>query len=122
MWTDRQLVWIELSELFLDTESTDATRAHVARNLAQSPFTEAELDEIFHHEVCPVCTGNLLSVAGVWSGFKEDHLVDRIEHYLTRRRFRLPRALRLGHYLLREEWAQIRNLTAALRAQAHDPL
>jgi hypothetical protein len=64
----RRPVWQALSSLFLDTD-TSLDRAWRARLLAESPYTMEQLQLILSDEVCPVCAFNLLSVAGVWSGF-----------------------------------------------------
>ena len=73
----RRLVWVAMSELFLDTD-VRLWYAATARVLADSPFSIDELAVIFKNEVAPVVGWNLLSVVGVWDGFDEDWLVSRI--------------------------------------------
>ena len=75
---NRRPVWEALSELLLDTEASSDVRAGLARTLAQSPYSVAELRAILFDEVYPVCIANLLSVAGVWTRFDPDWLQDRV--------------------------------------------
>lgn len=64
--TRRRAAWEALSELFLDTEPDPAV---IARQLLGTEFNPAELDIMLRGDVAPVLGGNLLSGAGVWSGF-----------------------------------------------------
>jgi hypothetical protein len=73
----RKAVWIALSDLFLDTDVSLAY-GYIGRVCADSAFTLDELKEILMDEVAPVCSRNLLSVAGEWSGFEEEWLVSAI--------------------------------------------
>ena len=63
----RRAVWQALSDLFLDTD-TSLSRDWRVRELARSPYSVDELEEILITEVYPVCRGNLLSIAGEWAG------------------------------------------------------
>lgn len=83
---NRRPVWEALSELFLDTEMSPEALAGIAHTLANSPYSADELRQILFDEVHPACSANLLSVAGVWSGFDADRLQARI---LARSRARL---------------------------------
>lgn len=85
-------VWLALSELYLDTELSSAALAHIAAVLAASPYTIGELRYILLHEVHPACVANLLTVAGVWSGFDADWLRQRIQDR-SRARLRWPARL-----------------------------
>ena len=66
---NRRPVWTALSALYLDTELSADDIAHLAEQLATSPYTPGELISILLTEIHPVCVGNLRQVAGVWSGF-----------------------------------------------------
>ena len=79
----RRPVWDVLSDLFLDTEHSDAMRGGMARILAESPYSRDQLRTILHDEVYPICKDNLLSMVGNWSGFDLAWLEARI---LARRR------------------------------------
>ncbi len=73
----RRPVWLVLSDLFLDTEAA-LSRVWRVSELARSPYSAAELEDILVFEVYPVCGPNLWSVAGVWAGFDADWLEARI--------------------------------------------
>jgi hypothetical protein len=74
---ERVRVWSALSELYLDTEVGDLVPG-IAATLAASPYGERELREILADEVGPVVWVNMLSVAGVWTGFDEKWLTREI--------------------------------------------
>lgn len=69
----RKAVWAALSDLFLDTD-VELSYEHIARVCAESSFTLEELKEILENEVAPVCSKNLLSIAGEWAAFDEEWL------------------------------------------------
>ncbi len=73
----RKAVWLALSELFLDTD-VSSSYEYIASECAASTFSPDELEQILIQEVMPVCGWNLLSVAGAWSGFDEQWLLERI--------------------------------------------
>src|SRR4051812_32345016 len=67
--TARNPVWQELAKLYLDTDFDDRDLELMAKVLAASPYSIDQLQEIELWEVAPVVSPNLLSMAGVWSGF-----------------------------------------------------
>lgn len=73
----RKPVWIALAELYLDTDSS-LSYEYVVKVCAASKYTTDELEAILRNEVAPAVSGNLLSVAGEWSGFDENWLVKEI--------------------------------------------
>ena len=74
----RKAVWAALSDLFLDTD-VSLNYEYIAGICAESSFTLEELKEILENEVAPVCSKNLLSIAGEWSGFDEEWLESNIK-------------------------------------------
>ena len=92
----RRPVWQALSDMFLDTD-TSLSRDWRVKELAQSPYSLAELEEILVNEVYPACRGNLLCIAGEWAGFDLEWLEGRI-----RRRSNSPlkflHAINLGRF------------------------
>ena len=70
---DRRLVWEALSDMFLDTDAS-LTRAWRIQQLAQSPYSVGELEQILVEEIYPVLNYNLISVAGEWAGFDQEWL------------------------------------------------
>jgi hypothetical protein len=75
--SDREALWIALSDLFLDTD-VSLHADHIERVILAGPFDLDEVETILMDEVYPVCIGNLFEVAGEWAGFEADHLVARI--------------------------------------------
>ena len=80
----RRPVWLALSDVFLDPD-TALSRAWRVSELARSPYSVTELEDILVFEVYPVCGPNLWSVAGVWAGFDADWLEVRIVARLASR-------------------------------------
>jgi hypothetical protein len=74
----RKPVWVALSEFYLDTQLEDSDLRHIAFTFLESPYTIDEVRMINKYEVFPILQANLLSTAGVWAGFDEDWLVDKI--------------------------------------------
>lgn len=81
----RTAVWVALSDLFLDTD-VSLSYDYIARVCAESSFTLEELKEILKSEVAPVCSTNLLDVAGEWAGFNEEWLESNIKKYIHSRK------------------------------------
>jgi hypothetical protein len=117
--TPREKLWILLSALWLDTELDSEWERAIAQDLLQSGFSEAELETIYRYELAPVLGKNLLSVAGVWSGFDPDWLCQEIKLRLAHRsrlgRWWIRRALpqKLWTYASEDHWRRI----LALRSQ-----
>ena len=72
---DRRLVWEALSELFLDTDTT-LFEKYIIEKLAYSPYSIAEIEEIFIQEVTPVCMWNMFWWE--WVGFNPEWLESEI--------------------------------------------
>ena len=73
----RQPLWLALSDLFLDTD-VRLNYPHIARAIAQSPFSDLELQSIFQNEVAPIVEQNLFDIVGDWAGFPDDWLFAEI--------------------------------------------
>ncbi|MEM9075404.1 MAG: hypothetical protein AAGC43_00115 [Bacteroidota bacterium] len=67
----RKPIWLALSEFYLDTELESADYDRIAQVLKASGLSIGQLKEIDRFEVFSVLKANLLSVAGVWTGFDE---------------------------------------------------
>lgn len=118
-FVQRHLIWEALSELFLDTQLQPHEHEWIAEVLAQSPYTEDELEWILRHEVAPLLGINLLNIAGEWTGFNPDW----IEHQILQGRKKWVSWLSglTGIRMVRKEWQLILNLVAAHRSKAkHD--
>ena len=74
----RTPVWQALSEFYLDTELQPADLETIRLVFAQSGYSIDEIKRINYEEVAPVLIDNLVSPAGVWSGFNNDWLIEVI--------------------------------------------
>ena len=73
---ERVQVWDAFSELFLDSYRTEEELQHLAEIIADSPFSNDELEHILRQEVAPVCAGNLFCwPGGEWLMFPPDELI-----------------------------------------------
>ena len=79
----RRPVWNTLSDLYLDTD-TRPDLPRMARVLAESGLSEAELNTIWHDELTPALITNLSVPIGVWAYFDLDWLEGQI---VKRRRY-----------------------------------
>ena len=114
----RRPVWLALSDMFLDTD-TSLTRDWRARELAASPFSLDELEAILVDEVYPICRANLLSIAGEWAGFDATWLEQRITRRLSSR-FRPLHAVNLGRLTVHAsgEWRATKREVMRIRSCA----
>ena len=84
--TERRIaLWTALANLYLDTEMQSFTHEMIARRIIEQGYSLEQARCIDREEVFPVLYGNLLSVAGVWSGFADDWLIDKIAGENTKR-------------------------------------
>ncbi len=70
---DRRPVWVALSDLFLDTDTSLARTGRVG-TLVASPYSLDELQQIFVDEVYSVCRSNFLGISGDWPDFDAEWL------------------------------------------------
>jgi hypothetical protein len=112
----RRPVWDALSSLFLDTD-TSLLRSWRVSVLAPSPYSIEELERILLDEVYPVCSWNLLDVAGEWAGFDPEWLESSILRRLESP-FRLGFPT-LGKLIVRSsgEWRHAKDAVLEQRAQ-----
>src|SRR3954447_4978992 len=92
----RKPVWIALSDLWLDTELTEDDLRRIAEVMRRSGYGVEELRDIYLFEVAPVVFPNLLSVAGEWTGFDEEWLVNEVTKQVGRRSPVLRTLVKLG--------------------------
>jgi hypothetical protein len=74
---ERLKAWKLLSELYLDTDHTDADLGRIADELRPLGFSAEELADMFRCEVAPACVVNQYAMSGEWAGFEEEWLVQR---------------------------------------------
>ncbi|MBU2863346.1 hypothetical protein KO489_05780 [Reinekea forsetii] len=119
----RKPVWVALSDLFLDT---DVTRYYenIVRVCVESGYSPEEIRLIFIDEVAPAVSKNLFCVAGVWSGFDEDWLIEEIISVIRRNKSllgilnKLVRNIGIKHYL-KEHWSVLEPRISALRDSSY---
>ncbi|GAA3917087.1 DUF7079 family protein [Litoribacillus peritrichatus] len=105
---ERIQVWETLSDLFLDTELTDADLERMAKVLAESPYSIEQLQDILYYEVYPVCKGNLLCVAGEWAFFGREWVLEYIAPRMNKRPWlKLPL---MHRWMFKSYWMQIKEL------------
>lgn len=109
----RQPLWDALSTLWLDTEVTDQDREWIARVMADSGLTIAELWHVYSVEVAPVVFMNRYSYAGQWAGFNPEWLRREILRNLRDRprRTRFWASFPLTRYLMigpaQDDWKKV---------------
>ena len=118
----RVQVWEALADFWLDTELVDYEFDHIARVIAESPYSVAEIRDIHDYEVAPAVSGNLASVTGEWAGFDSKWLAARCHAYALRRHSPLFRLrIWLQRPLLRSYteryWQQVMLRVRALRGE-----
>jgi hypothetical protein len=108
--TERQPLWEAISELWRDTELKEYDLKYIAKVLAQSRFSLAEIEEIFIFEVAPVVHRNRRIAAGVSDNFDPVWLKRTILHNMQKPNFRTVIHDRKGYMteLVLEDWNKIK--------------
>ena len=75
----RLRLWRAFSEFFLDTEIQEYVFPYVVREIRASGLKLYEAESVLWNEVFPVLSSNFLSVAGVWSGWPDQWLLENIQ-------------------------------------------
>lgn len=75
--SERERLWLALSDLFLDSENRGEL-PRLAFAALSSGFGWEVVDHIYLEEVAPVAGPNLLELAGEWGGFPPDWLFEQI--------------------------------------------
>lgn len=86
---DKAKIQIALAEAFVDNE---VDYAYIAERI--KPYDLKTVEDILYSEVAPVCFGNLETpVPPIWTGFKDEWLLNEIEkELLARQRSKVRRA------------------------------
>ena len=81
-------LWRAFSEFFLDTELDAVSFEYVAREIRASGLSLPEAESVLWNEVFPVLAQNLLDLAGVWAGWRDDSLLKhvRVENHAAPRK------------------------------------
>jgi len=67
-----------MSTLWLDTELQDYDYEYIARTMIESGYPLDQLELIFTTEIAPICSWNMYSAAGIWDGFDQEWLSEKI--------------------------------------------
>lgn len=118
----RTPVWEALADFWLDTELVDYEFDHIARVIAESPYSMAEIRDIHDYEVAPAVSGNLACVAGEWAGFDSEWLTAKCHAYALRRhspwfRLRIWLQRRLLRSFTERYWQQVIPRVRSLRGE-----
>lgn len=87
---ERKPIWIALSDFYIDNELQDYDFRRITSKIKESPYSLEEVKRIDKKEIFPVLYHNLLSVAGVWTGFQEDWLLAEIIKKLQKKSISSP--------------------------------
>lgn len=110
----RRPLWIELSDLYLDTELETSDHGRMSDAIVASGFTLEEVERILRCELGPVLGMNLLSVAGAWSGFDPDRLVEAVLDRQRSWRRHLPSFT--AFRMIQDHWKPVRARVARKRS------
>ncbi len=78
---NRRHIWVALSDLYIDNELQPFEIQSIAKVFKASSFTLDEIHDINRQDVFPVLKHNLLTVAGIWTGFEEEELIKAIVNH-----------------------------------------
>lgn len=116
----RKPIWIALSEFYLDTELDDAALRHIAFIIIDSPYTFEEVKRINKYEIFPVLQSNLLRPAGVWAGFDEKWLVERITSRLESKNILNDAGLEVSYqtfkWMCKDYWVKLERIYSDIKA------
>ena len=74
-----------ISEIFLDTELEDSDFKYIARQLIESGLSLSEIFSLYKYDVALLLDSNLKSIAGIWSGFNEEWLINALNEERQKR-------------------------------------
>lgn len=118
----RKLIWIALSHFYLDTELQESDFLHMAQKIIESPYSLEEVKEINKYEVFPVLQPNLLSVAGEWTGFNEEWLVNAIvasnEHRTAAKKLEIDAAYLVFNWMCKDYWKKLESALVLLKSKS----
>ncbi len=77
-YTPEQMLWIALSDLFLDTD-VSIFYGRIIKEIHESGLTDEQVKTILMDKVAPALAFNVIELAGEWAGFSEHFVVARIE-------------------------------------------
>jgi len=108
----RKPVWVALSDLWLDTEIDENWAKRIAEVVADSGYSEKEVDDIFNLELAPFLGPNHRVVAGEWTGFDPEWVCEEARKRMGNRSMVDRIASRAGwnSYAAREPFDLVKKL------------
>lgn len=107
--TDKKLVWMALSDLFIDNE---ISYKGIAERVAHLPISEVE--RILFYEVAPVFMSNLLTLkANNHKGFSEEYVISSINRHLLKLqkswlyRKKVAAKIKFYRFCLKQDWYKL---------------
>lgn len=107
--TDKKLVWMALSDLFIDNE---ISYEGIAERVAHLPISEVE--RILFYEVAPVFMSNLLTLkANNHKGFSEEYVISSINRHLLKLqkswlyRKKVAAKIKFYRFCLKQDWYKL---------------
>ncbi|MGM8889032.1 MULTISPECIES: DUF7079 family protein [unclassified Psychrobacter] len=121
--SDRELVWMALSDLFVDHR---INHEHIANQVAH--LTISEVEQILFHEVAPVCMSNLLMpTPTVCEKFSENYVLSSMQQHLAKMQsngfYRRKVLLKAKFYkvFLKQDWLKLMaRMRRAQKKQANE--
>jgi hypothetical protein len=109
----REVVWVLLSELFVDTEHTERDLRAIGQALKKTGFSVGEVKLILRKEVAPVCGKWMFypGAIGPWPLFDEEALKQKIKERIGKPWYRPPLMV-VGLWCLlgvRREWRVVQD-------------
>ena len=109
--TNREKAWLLLSDLYVDTEYTEAQLVRLAKALAVLGFSLRELTYILKKEVGPVAGSWMCrpGTIGPWPAFDEEDLKKGIIENLKRPWYKKQRRCLLGILATWKRWSTVKS-------------
>ncbi len=108
----REQLWIAMSDLWLDTELSDARLEEIPAVIRRSGLTRDELEIVFTYEFAPFLGANPWRVGGEWRGFDPDWVREqaRVCRAKWRKLAGFATTLGLSPYAARPTWEGVETL------------
>lgn len=107
--SDKKVVWMALSDLFIDNE---ISYEYIAQRVAHLPISEIE--HILFYEVAPVCMSNLLVLSPSNNkGFSEKYVLSNIHKHLLKLqdswlyRKKVAAKIKFYRFYLKQDWYKL---------------
>lgn len=105
--------------MFLDSD-TALHLDRIGEVCADSAYSLEEISSMLYRDVAPVCMPNLLSIAGEWTGFDEQQLIEKIVEHKNRKQSSVTKLLKpqwglIARIYIGKDWKKVAALIAEKR-------